>query len=105
MLRNFIRLFALLCILSATALADDEERQISPVESSSATAPAAPQRTRFTVLEIKRVQAHLYRVGYYKGEVTGRLNAATQRALREWQKANSLPVTGKLNEVVLRYCD
>jgi peptidoglycan hydrolase-like protein with peptidoglycan-binding domain len=73
---------------------------------SNASAPAAKQSTmahhaKWTKTQIKEAQEGLKKAGYYKGDTTGVFNADTRKALKEYQKSNKLPVTGKLSEDVL----
>ena len=48
--------------------------------------------------EIRRAQEALKTKGYDPGAASGNLHAGTQDALRQYQKANNLPVTGVLDE-------
>jgi carboxyl-terminal processing protease len=47
---------------------------------------------------IRRAQEALKARGYDPGAVSGNLHAGTQEALRKFQKANNLPVTGVLDQ-------
>lgn len=40
------------------------------------------------------IQNYLKKLGYYKGEITGKSNAATTKAIKSFQKENSLPENG-----------
>jgi peptidoglycan hydrolase-like protein with peptidoglycan-binding domain len=73
---------------------------------SSASAPAAKQTTvahhaKWTKAQIKEAQEGLKKAGFYKGDTTGVFNADTRKALKEYQKSNKLPATGKLSNDVL----
>lgn len=48
--------------------------------------------------DIKKVQEALKAKGMDPGPVSGTLNSKTQQALRQFQKANELPVTGAVDE-------
>jgi putative peptidoglycan binding protein len=61
------------------------------------TLPKAPARDR-----TEEIQSALGRGGYYRTEPTGKWDALTQEALREFQKANGLPPTGKLDALSLQ---
>ncbi|HEV2297507.1 MAG TPA: peptidoglycan-binding domain-containing protein [Candidatus Acidoferrales bacterium] len=61
------------------------------------TLPKAPARDR-----TEEIQSALGRGGYYKTEPTGKWDARTQEALREFQEANGLPPTGKLDALSLQ---
>jgi peptidoglycan hydrolase-like protein with peptidoglycan-binding domain len=51
--------------------------------------------------DIKTAQEGLTKAGLYKGKVSGIMNADTRKALREYQKQNKLPVTGRLSDSVM----
>ena len=44
--------------------------------------------------EITKIQKALGRAGYFKGKPTGFFGKRTKSAIRNFQKANGLPVTG-----------
>jgi peptidoglycan hydrolase-like protein with peptidoglycan-binding domain len=48
--------------------------------------------------DIKKAQEALKAKGMDPGPATGRMDAKTQEALSEFQKANNLPATGVLDE-------
>jgi peptidoglycan hydrolase-like protein with peptidoglycan-binding domain len=48
--------------------------------------------------DIRRVQEALKAKGMDPGPVSGTLNSKTQQALRQFQKANGLPVTGAVDK-------
>lgn len=54
--------------------------------------------TAFSVEDIKGVQMALKNRGYDPGEINGMLSSETQEAIRQFQAANNLPVTGKIDE-------
>jgi peptidoglycan hydrolase-like protein with peptidoglycan-binding domain len=51
--------------------------------------------------QIKEAQEGLMKAGFYKGKPTGVFNRQTRKALRAYQKANKLPVTGRLSDDLL----
>jgi putative peptidoglycan binding protein len=61
--------------------------------------PPRPSDRNMTVTsdDIKKAQEALQAKGHTTG-TTGRLDAKTQQALRDFQKANNLPATGVLDE-------
>ena len=61
--------------------------------------PPLPSEKNMTVTpdDIKKAQEALQAKGHAPG-TTGRLDAKTQQALRDFQKANNLPATGVLDE-------
>jgi hypothetical protein len=56
---------------------------------------------RATADQIKQAQALLKQRNFYTGEQTGKLDTGTRAGLKEYQKAESLKVTGTLNKVTL----
>jgi hypothetical protein len=50
----------------------------------------------------KRVQSELTRRGYYHGEINGVIDSDSRQAIRAFQKAEDLPVTGLIDPRVLR---
>jgi peptidoglycan hydrolase-like protein with peptidoglycan-binding domain len=64
-----------------------------------------PQSSRrynfqFSDNEIRSAQAALRRLGIYSGQVDGILGPDTQRAIKDYQGRNKLPVTGQPNQRV-----
>lgn len=51
--------------------------------------------------QIKQAQAMLKTRGMYAGEETGKLDADTRAALKKYQEAESLKVTGTMNKATL----
>jgi hypothetical protein len=62
---------------------------------------AATTHHAWTKDQIKEAQEGLIKAGLYKGKATGVFNADTRKALRDYEKKNHLPVTGKLSDSVL----
>jgi len=50
----------------------------------------------------RKVQAELARRGYYHGQINGVIDASSSQAIRAFQKARGLPVTGLIDPGVLR---
>jgi hypothetical protein len=50
----------------------------------------------------RRVQSELARRGYYHGQINGVIGSESQQAIRAFQKAQGLPVTGLIDPRVLR---
>ncbi len=46
----------------------------------------------------KQIQTALKNAGYYQGTVDGKMGKKTRKAVREFQKANNLPVNGKVGK-------
>ncbi len=51
--------------------------------------------------QVKQAQALLKQRGFYTGEQTGKLDAATREGLKKYQTAESIKVTGTLNRLTL----
>ena len=65
----------------------------------SGHAAATPQWTK---QQITDAQNGLKKAGFYKGTVNGVWNHETTEAVRAWQRANKMAVTGKLNDDELK---
>ncbi|HKT59190.1 MAG TPA: peptidoglycan-binding domain-containing protein [Gemmatimonadales bacterium] len=69
--------------------------------TASAKATTKTRHAAWTKDDVKTAQEGLTKAGLYKGKVSGIMNADTRKALREYQKQNKLPVTGRLSDSVL----
>ena len=77
-------------------------KQDTTKNAASASAKAATtHHAAWTKDQVKEAQEGLAKAGLYKGKATGVFNADTKKALREYQKQNKLPVTGRLSDSVL----
>jgi peptidoglycan hydrolase-like protein with peptidoglycan-binding domain len=56
-----------------------------------------PANARINKNEVIAVQVELRRLGFLKSGITGKLDAATSDAVREYQSANSLRITGRID--------
>jgi peptidoglycan hydrolase-like protein with peptidoglycan-binding domain len=56
---------------------------------------------RASAEQVKQAQAILKQRSFYNGEQTGKLGADTRDALKKYQQAESLKVTGTLNKTTL----
>ncbi|HEY3011934.1 MAG TPA: peptidoglycan-binding domain-containing protein [Gemmatimonadales bacterium] len=76
-----------------------------PMSQDSAKASSSRvtgvQHTVWTKDQIKEAQEGLAKAGYFKGKATGVFGRRTRSALRAYQKANKLPVTGRLSNDLL----
>jgi peptidoglycan hydrolase-like protein with peptidoglycan-binding domain len=82
--------------------------QTVKVDSGKTTAAASSGKSTmkahhamWTKDQIKEAQQGLAKAGFYKGTATGVWNKDTKNALKEFQKENKLPVTGRLSDSVL----
>jgi len=76
--------------------------------SGSATKPPGTKQStkrgpvfRATKDQINQAQSLLKSRGFYSGEQIGKLDDATREALRKYQQAEGLKVTGTLNKLTL----
>lgn len=96
---------SLLAQTSATPKPSSSSMQAKPMRQDTTSAKASTShRTHhaaWTKDQIKDAQTGLEKAGFYKGKVTGVYNKETKRAIRAYQKANKLPVTGHLNDDLL----
>jgi carboxyl-terminal processing protease len=51
--------------------------------------------------QIKQAQTGLTKAGFYKGKEDGVYGKSTRNAVKAYQKANKLPVNGKLSDSLL----
>ncbi len=98
---------ALALILSGVTLAQtasssatgQSQNQNAAASKSATKRRGAPFRA--TKEQIKQAQEILKQRGLYTGEATGKLDPATRAALRKYQQAEGLRVTGTLNRETL----
>ena len=106
----------LFAALSAGTLTAQTSATTKTNASSMQHAPAAPgqdstkvrssagmkaRHAAWTKEQIEEAQEGLAKAGFYKGKPTGTYNKATKKAVKEYQKANKLPVTGHLSNDLL----
>jgi peptidoglycan hydrolase-like protein with peptidoglycan-binding domain len=65
------------------------------------TAISAKEHVTFSKEDAMALQTALEKAGVYKGKIDGRIGRMTRSALREYQKSNSLKVTGRADEETL----
>lgn len=97
-------LMACLTLLVAlSAVAAGQTSQTNPNQTPDANAAARKRGPVFraTKEQIKQAQALLKQRGLYAGDATGKLDDTTRAALRKYQEAEGLRVTGTLNRVTL----
>jgi peptidoglycan hydrolase-like protein with peptidoglycan-binding domain len=119
-----MRPFALIAALAALTLssqalvAQSTSTSSTKPSMSQTTAPHAKQDTTksatasssksmsshhaaWTKDQIKEAQEGLAKAGLYKGKATGVFNADTRKAIKQYQKQNNMPATGRLSDSLL----
>jgi peptidoglycan hydrolase-like protein with peptidoglycan-binding domain len=86
----------------AVGLAQKTTSPTTVVAGSSSTA-AKPRKPIFRANkdQIKQAQGILKQRSFYAGEETGKLDDDTRAALRKFQEAENIKVTGTLNKLTL----
>ena len=76
---------------------------VKPTQQDSTAGKSAVQahHAKWSKEQIKEAQAGLAKAGYFKGEPNGVLGKKTRKAIRAYQKANNMPVTGRLDDELL----
>ena len=94
----------LYCAASVPSLAAHNALRPANTAQGDTNAKPAVKRApvfRSTKEQIKQAQALLKTRGFYNGQGDGKLNDDTRAALRKYQEAEGLKVTGTLNKVTL----
>ncbi|HET7468663.1 MAG TPA: peptidoglycan-binding domain-containing protein [Gemmatimonadales bacterium] len=86
---------------SAVHVKQDSTKKAATTSASATKKSTATRHAAWTKDDIKQAQEGLTKAGLYKGKTSGIMNADTRKALREYQKQNKLPVTGRLSDSVL----
>ena len=69
--------------------------------TARATKTSTVKHSKWTKAQIKEAQEGLEKAGFYKGKENGVYGKATRSAVKAYQKANKLPVTGQLSDSLL----
>lgn len=79
---------------------DDEINSLkeSPVKSNEAENVSAGKNEGARQAGPKQIQRALKNAGYYQGAVDGKMGRKTRRAVRAFQRANNLPVDGRVGK-------
>lgn len=85
----------------ATLVAQQPQPQPA-VAKPAMTATTTPRAHQWTAAEIKEAQKGLLNAKLYTGKITGVYDSTTRSAVRQFQRAHNMPVTGELNESLLR---
>lgn len=70
-------------------------------QDSTAVRSKSTAKQKWSKEQIKEAQAGLAKAGYFKGKQDGVYGKSTRNALKAYQKANKLPVTGQLSDSLL----
>jgi peptidoglycan hydrolase-like protein with peptidoglycan-binding domain len=73
----------------------------SSTQDTTATASKHVAKSKWTKDQIKQAQEGLEKAGYFKGTPNGVYGRRTRTAIKKYQKANKLPVTGQLSDSLL----
>ena len=85
----------------------EKDNEISSLKEVSVKTSEVPEASAEKVSKVsqvkerptvKQIQTALKNAGYYKGVVNGKMGRSTRHAVREFQKANNLPVDGKVGK-------
>lgn len=82
---------------SASSKSNKSKKKPVRRASSRSRGQAAPTSDR-----IREIQEALAREGFYKGEPNGKWDSATTESMRNFQQAQSLRATGKLDALTLQ---
>ena len=93
----------LYCAASVPLAAQNAVRPSKTPQGETNAKPAVKRAPVFrsTKEQIKQAQALLKTRGFYDGQGDGKLNDDTRAALRKYQEAEGLKVTGTLNKATL----
>ena len=86
---------------SSTVHVKQDTTKKAATTAASVKASTTARHAAWTKDDIKEAQEGLSKAGLYKGKASGVMNADTRKALREYQKQNKFPVTGRLSDSVL----
>lgn len=86
---------------SGAALAQEPAQ--NPAQTPPATTAQQPADTQITLTsaEVKAVQQALFSRGFLQSKPSGKLDAETRQALRDFQKARDIEVTGRIDAATL----
>ena len=95
--------FAVIGATSASAQGDTAKKA-PPAKATQATkapAKAATKAPMFSEADIKAAQEGLAKEKFYTGTPSGKVDRATTAAIRKYQTAHKLAVTGKLSDSLI----
>ena len=94
-------------IMALESQLNEKDNEINSLKESMAKGNEAPEASSEKVSKVsqgkehpttKQIQIALKNAGYYRGVVDGNMGKNTRQAVREFQKANNLPVDGKVGK-------
>ena len=101
-MKNILTLTLLvLCVFNTTVFAQSSTSSTSTTQTGTKQGAKRGPVFRATKEQINQAQGLLKERGFYAGEKLGKLDDATRDALRKYQHAEGLKVTGTLNKITL----
>jgi peptidoglycan hydrolase-like protein with peptidoglycan-binding domain len=94
-LKNIFALIAILFVLSTAAIAQDKG---ATGNASSNGDKITRVRVEYMPATIEKAQQALKAKGFYKGEITGKMDPATRDSVKAFQKQEGISPTGRLNK-------
>jgi len=102
MKRLLVASLAALFAFTGVAAAQQQNTNSPKTDAGPAVEKKRPPVFRATKEQIKQAQTLLKGRGLYAGEATGKIDEPLRAALRKYQEAEGLKVTGTLNGVTLQ---
>ena len=99
MRKHLALLLVLFLVIPTIAIAQNSNSSMSTAKTT--TKKKTGPIFRATKDQVTEAQKILKERGLYSGEQTGKLDDATRKALKDYQKAEGLKVTGTLNKLTL----
>lgn len=100
-MKKFLLAISVAISLSFGVFAQDSNPPTDSKTSTETTEKKRPPVFRATKEQIIQAQNLLKTKGHYQGEATGKLDDDTRSALKKYQEAEKIKVTGTLNRVTL----
>ena len=94
-LKNIFALFAILFVLTTGAFAQDKG---TAGNASSNGDKMTRVRVEYMPATIEKAQQALKAKGFYKGDITGKMDPTTRDAVKAFQKQEGISPTGRLNK-------
>jgi peptidoglycan hydrolase-like protein with peptidoglycan-binding domain len=69
----------------------------TPLNAGANLSTEVPADTHWNDVDVKQMQQSLQDEGHYRGEIDGVVGLRTRASIRGFQKAENLPVTGRLD--------